>query len=327
MTTRIRNQRHPSSTEAILVDRHNPTSEQMRRFEQKHAEWYQNFMFETRKKTFIETLRQKPLPICALLFECTYMIVCTMRLSAPVSSSDSRWNLLNMTIPLVTAIVSGIYVSSLITGLLHMIFDHVPLSIYSDSLDELPIMQKTAIGFQLHHAVQNNWQSQDVFSHGVLVVGSIGTTMGCIFFLLLQAIGKLSFYTSIGILSFCLFALNTQVIHAFAHNTFASSHPRAHAIYKVLASTGLVLDPKHHNVHHSRFDCNFCITNGWADPVVNCIYSILLRNGYIAKEMYPEEQRKTFLRNKGALKKPYYQIFAEWNALQKKITATSNSDN
>mmetsp|Transcript_5488 Transcript_5488/g.6844 ORF Transcript_5488/g.6844 Transcript_5488/m.6844 type:complete len:253 (+) Transcript_5488:53-811(+) len=36
-----------------------------------------------------------------------------------------------------------------------------------------------------------------------------------------------------------------------------------------LQDWGILLSPEEHKKHHEEFDCNFCIFNGWANPVVN----------------------------------------------------------
>jgi len=41
------------------------------------------------------------------------------------------------------------------------------------------------------------------------------------------------------------------------------------AIICFLQDTGFLLSPAVHKIHHEEFDCNFCIFNGWANPVVN----------------------------------------------------------
>ena len=42
-----------------------------------------------------------------------------------------------------------------------------------------------------------------------------------------------------------------------------------------LQDTGFLLSPASHKRHHEEFDCNFCIFNGWANPLVNQIRKLL----------------------------------------------------
>ena len=41
----------------------------------------------------------------------------------------------------------------------------------------------------------------------------------------------------------------------------------------------LLLHPSVHRKHHETFDCNFCIFNGWANPVMNRVIRLARRLG------------------------------------------------
>ena len=47
---------------------------------------------------------------------------------------------------------------------------------------------------------------------------------------------------------------------------------------------GLILSPKEHKRHHEEFDCNFCIVNGWANPLLNRVRILLSAAGLVASE-------------------------------------------
>ena len=47
---------------------------------------------------------------------------------------------------------------------------------------------------------------------------------------------------------------------------------------------GLILSPKEHKRHHEEFDCNFCIVNGWANPLLNRVRILLSAIGVLHKE-------------------------------------------
>ena len=59
--------------------------------------------------------------------------------------------------------------------------------------------------------------------------------------------------------------------------THFAAHRRTHGQLKGVGGTivswlqdaGLILHPLTHKRHHETFDCNFCILNGWANPIVN----------------------------------------------------------
>ncbi len=55
----------------------------------------------------------------------------------------------------------------------------------------------------------------------------------------------------------------TNQFHSWAHE---DDVPR---FVVLLQRTGLILDPAHHDLHHSgEFDSNYCITNGWMNPLM-----------------------------------------------------------
>lgn len=39
----------------------------------------------------------------------------------------------------------------------------------------------------------------------------------------------------------------------------------------------IILNPIEHKEHHLKFNCNFCIVNGWANPLLNKIVKILIK--------------------------------------------------
>ncbi|MCM3872519.1 MAG: fatty acid desaturase family protein [Pyrinomonadaceae bacterium] len=56
----------------------------------------------------------------------------------------------------------------------------------------------------------------------------------------------------------------TNVFHKWAHQEQPSAGVR------LLQRTRLVLEPQHHQVHHTApFEMQYCITNGWLNPLLN----------------------------------------------------------
>ena len=56
------------------------------------------------------------------------------------------------------------------------------------------------------------------------------------------------------------------------------------AILCFMQDVGLILSPKEHRRHHEEFDCNFCIVNGWANPLLNRVRILLSAIGVLHKE-------------------------------------------
>lgn len=87
----------------------------------------------------------------------------------------------------------------------------------------------------------------------------------CLYLLWVSQHGLLAF----GILCITLMAaatVGTNVFHKWAHQEEPSAGVRW------LQRMRLVLEPKHHQVHHTEpFEMHYCITNGWLNPLLNKI--------------------------------------------------------
>ena len=46
----------------------------------------------------------------------------------------------------------------------------------------------------------------------------------------------------------------------------------------------IILHPDAHQQHHEKFNCNFCILNGWANPLMNRVARLLTHFGVLAEE-------------------------------------------
>ena len=67
----------------------------------------------------------------------------------------------------------------------------------------------------------------------------------------------------------------TNIFHRWAHMETQQLHP----IILILQKYHLILNPKHHQIHHQKpFNKYFCVTNGWANFCLKQIYSLLKRN-------------------------------------------------
>ena len=64
---------------------------------------------------------------------------------------------------------------------------------------------------------------------------------------------------------------------------------------------GLILSPKEHKRHHEEFDCNFCIVNGWANPLLNRVRILLSATGLLASEPPTAVSRRVRAEEKAAL--------------------------
>lgn len=68
-------------------------------------------------------------------------------------------------------------------------------------------------------------------------------------------------------LAFVAFTLPTNLIHRWAH-----AGREAPALARLLQRSGLILSPRHHHAHHrAPFDRDYCIVNGWCNPLLRAL--------------------------------------------------------
>jgi len=76
-----------------------------------------------------------------------------------------------------------------------------------------------------------------------------------------------SLLLAFSVISFALMAAATVATNQF-HKWAHQESPSAFARW--LQRKRLVLEPLHHKLHHTQpFDVNYCITNGWLNPLLN----------------------------------------------------------
>lgn len=71
--------------------------------------------------------------------------------------------------------------------------------------------------------------------------------------------------------------------HARNHGELEGDHAFNTTI-RFLQDHYIILSPVVHKRHHEEFDCNFCIVNGWANPLLNRVRIILSLVGVLASE-------------------------------------------
>ena len=171
---------------------------------------------------------------------------------APLAARGRLW-LVALAVPL--AMLAGDFVS----GLVHWLAD-------TYGTERTPLVGPNFIKwFRLHHVDQ-----QDICRHGF--VATNGNT--CIFAAPLVALclpfvwdEDVSAARAFSVLSVTLMAgatVATNQFHKWAHA--AAPPPTA----RLLQRARLILDPRHHQRHHAEpFDANYCIANGWLNPLLD----------------------------------------------------------
>jgi hypothetical protein len=165
---------------------------------------------------------------------------------------DQLW-LVALAIPL------GIIGGDFISGIVHWAADTY------GSEDMRVIGPSLVKPFRLHHIYP-----RDICTHGLVeTTGNV-----CILavpalsgFLCLMWFKPDSVVLAFSAVSFALMAAATVATNQF-HKWAHQESPSAFARW--LQRKRLVLEPQHHKRHHTQpFDVNYCITNGWLNPLLN----------------------------------------------------------
>jgi len=177
----------------------------------------------------------------------------------------------------VGTLFAATFYTDLFTGKLHIYLDHRRCDL-GDPLD------MAAYSFRYdHHAYPNNFMKHSaLFPSGAAnIVSSITLPVTLIFHAIFWACGglyqqpgtdstlelKLVFaMTFITVGSLC------QTTHALAHEGRQKRNDTFPVIIAALQRFHLILPPKAHGGHHQdEHDRNFCIFNGWANPLLNSL--------------------------------------------------------
>jgi hypothetical protein len=157
------------------------------------------------------------------------------------------------------AVPLGIIGGDFISGLVHWAADTY------GSEDMRVIGPSLVKPFRLHHIYP-----RDICTHGLVettgnvCILAVPVLSVCLYLMwLIPQSGLLAF----GVVSFALIAaatVATNQFHKWAHQESPSPFARW------LQRKRLVLEPQHHKLHHTQpFDMNYCITNGWLNPLLN----------------------------------------------------------
>jgi hypothetical protein len=157
------------------------------------------------------------------------------------------------------AVPLGIVGGDFISGLVHWAAD-------SYGSEDMPVIGPSLVKpFRLHHVYP-----RDICTHGLV------ETTGNVCILAVPALSLClylmwlipdSVLLAFSVISFALMAAATVATNQF-HKWAHQESPSAFARW--LQRKRLVLDPQHHKRHHTQpFNVNYCITNGWLNPLLN----------------------------------------------------------
>ena len=119
--------------------------------------------------------------------------------------------------------------------------------------------------FRLHHIYP-----RDICTHGLVettgnvCILAVPALSGCLYLMWLLPDSVLLAFAVVSFVLMSAATVATNQFHKWAHQESPS------ALARWLQRKRLVLEPEHHKLHHTHpFDVNYCITNGWLNPVLN----------------------------------------------------------
>lgn len=188
-------------------------------------------------------------------------ILFPVMLAAVLYFSLARLFEINLLWTLLIALPVAWAVGDLVSGISHWVAD-------TYGSEELPIVGAAILRpFRLHHKYP-----RDICTHNLFV--TIGNTCIVAMPLMLLFLYLLWGENVSGLRAFAIFTAASIVGVTVLTNIF---HKWAHAeepsrLACALQKSRLVLTPQHHQNHHTQpFNTNYCITNGWLNPVLERI--------------------------------------------------------
>jgi len=157
------------------------------------------------------------------------------------------------------AIPLGVIGSDFITGLLHWVAD-------TYGSEDTPVLGQSFVKpFRLHHLYP-----RDICTHklvetaGNSCIVAVPVLAVCLYLLWLLPESPWLAFAVVWVTLMGAVTVATNHFHKWAHQESPSAFTRW------LQRTHLILEPSHHEVHHTDpFNMHYCITNGWLNPVLN----------------------------------------------------------
>lgn len=178
----------------------------------------------------------------------------------------------------VGALLVSLFVTDLASGILHIYLDHRRCDL-NDPFD----MAAYAFRYD-HHALPLNFLKDSVFlpagAGEIILQATMPVSAVTHAFLYYH---KEAYTTDSGLelfaivaLTFCCFGSIVQATHALAHQGMFKPNPTFPKTISLLQRMHIILPPKTHARHHfEEHDSNFCILNGWSNPLLNALAPLI----------------------------------------------------
>jgi hypothetical protein len=180
-------------------------------------------------------------------------------------------------IEIITSVVSGLYLADLGTGLIHLYFD-----IYGENTLWKPALSE----FSEHHPNPQNIIEWSLWK-ALKETSVVPIPLICVLYNLTPLTSKPQILCQI----ITLYGMHvSQIIHKYAHliNILTEEQKQTpeYQFVMFLQDIRLIVHPKEHHIHHTgKHDMNFCIVNGWANPLLNSIVHI----PFIHSRLFPDD--------------------------------------
>jgi hypothetical protein len=250
----------------------------------------------TAASAFDRLFAPEPLPISALLVPAFIGGLCTVAVRA------CCWLLELLQLPLLAEVTAALFLVDFVSGVFHAALDYsdcgsllrhlIPTSKEmvhharkTDRRYEASSAWSQAIwNFQAHHYAPFPEHDDQIVETSLIAtplllttwlqywLQSLGVNLGWLYLTPCQ----LRVWTMVLVLSY-----GVQVSHFLAHQRVHHGKQSLPPLVAYLQDLGLMLHPRVHKQHHDTFDFNFCIFNGWANPMVNAGFRVARKIGLV----------------------------------------------
>ena len=156
-----------------------------------------------------------------------------------------------------------VFATDLVSGLLHIVLDN------KRSL-EIPVIRPLAEGFQRHHINPKNIYQMSWYKH----IFGIHLPLTFLFVVVLIVNSPKLYFSYV---SLVLFMHLMQMSHRWSHTPVSMLSKPVILLQKMR----ILLTRKAHGVHHNGiYDSNFCIFNGYMNPLLNKLTTVFNRESH-----------------------------------------------
>jgi hypothetical protein len=172
-------------------------------------------------------------------------------------------------IEIITSIVSSLYLADLASGLFHIFTDIC----YSDTNENIINLIKLT---EIHHKDPKKILDLKIIEHM-----ETATFTPIPFLLIIYNLTPFS--SKKQLLSHIIFMYSSQMsqithflTHKMNHSTYEERNTIPMKFIKILQENHIIIHPEEHRKHHlsPNKDINFCILNGWANPLINSVIEV-----------------------------------------------------